>query len=387
MRRSLRHRLRVIMATLGLLLFAQSVSAMKLECWQNNVTTKDGLTCGWRTVWSGVNGQLLYHHQPAKLRSPASDGLAGPAKGLPMGVAASDAGASGVTLSGELRGDWDYVTGWLSFPYEVDGVHLEVLLRGFDTTETRYGVHSLGQWNGKLFWIDLGDGLPRLLPAQVWDANYVPAVDELPAQAGRLYFAGYVLFRQAGKEYAAEEWESGAAWADLWFVMDANDEQVLEISIDPYDDAGNYLESHHLAAGDQLQIFTNAYDLTDPDYVTLIDYMDPKLLTAEPTISLAYWQPNIDFTDPDLAAKAMPGFDTSGVDLELLLEGVWEDENGDTYYGYSNPPTALGYTWGEAKQIALGVSAAGGTSSGGGGGALLWLLLPLGVGLRLRRYG
>ena len=326
----------------------------------------------------GLPTTTLYRHQPAKSRADSEEGALA-ALSLPMGVAASGT-PSGVELTGTFHGAWERVTGWLTFPYEEDnGLELQVLLRGFEGSETESGHYTMGHWQGKIFWIDLGDGVPRLLPAQLWNADYIPDPDELPAQAGRLYHSGYLLYRQAGVSYPTDQWEEGAAWVDLWFVMDANDDQVLGLSIDVLDDDGNYIESRQLAAGDALQIFTNAYDLTEPDVVYLMDYMEMKTLNGEPNVSHAHRLPNIDFTDTDLALKAVAGFDTSRVNLELLLEGMWADENDEIRYGYSNPPMELGYTWGEARQIASGVVVSDPDSSGGGGGAMLWLPPLLGL--------
>ncbi len=330
-----------------------------------------------------------YRHTPTKPRGPSMVAPTAQEQAAPLlGALPTSNSTQSVTLLGEFRGAWDFVTGWLSFPYlDDDGEEVQVLLRGFFTEESEANHYSLGQWDGKLFWIDLGDGVPRLLPAQPWESNYVPEPGELPAVSGRLYHVGYLLFRQAGVSYPADQWADEAATAELWFVMDENDEQVLEFSIDLFNDNGDYLESRYLAAGDSLQIFTTAYDMADPYVVILIDYMEMKTLNSLPTITQAHWMPNIDFTDSDLAAKAAVGFDASAIELELMFEGEWYDDLGFTTYGYSNPPTALGYTWGEAKQIAAGVVSSSTASSSGGGGALVWLLLPLALvaGRRLHR--
>ncbi len=396
-------------AGLCLLLVAQPASALKIHC--NTQVSGDNApsvqydgsgSCNvvagvW---WSGENAHAVthYHQQASKPRVVPDTLEHEPGQGaLPMGLAPSGGAANSVTLEGEFRGAWDFVTGWLSFPYiDEDGEELQVLLRGFFTEQTEANHYSLGAWDGKLFWIDLGDGVPRLLPAQPWNNSYEPDEGELPAQAGRLYRVGYLLYRQAGESYPTDQWVSGAVNAELWFVMDENDEQVLEFSLDLYDDNGDFIESRYLAAGDALQIFTTAYDMADPNIVILIDYMEMKTLSGAPTITRSHWLPNIDYTDSDLAARATAGFDASAIKLELMFEGEWYSDwydydsdayYTDTYYGYSNPPTALGYTWGEAKQIASGVVSSSSSSSSGGGGALWWLLPPLGLGVWRRRVG
>ncbi len=378
MNHSLRYAALILAATL-LLLDIQPALAIVVELRMSNTSADNG------------PDTVLYRHLPSKPRGAGvvAGAQGAPEQGIPLlGALPATDGSQGVTPLGEFRGAWDFVTGWLSFPYlDEQGLEYQVLLRGFFTDEIEANHYSLGQWDGKLFWIDLGDGVPRLLPAQPWHAHYEPDVGELPAVSGRLYRVGYLLYRQAGESYPAEQWAKEAAWAELWFVMDENDEQVLDFSIDVYDDNDNRLGSRYLAPGDALQIFTNAYDMADPDVVILMDYMEMKTLSGLPTITQAHWMPNIDFTDADLAAKAALGFDASAIELELMFEGEWYDEWGDTTYGYSNPPTSLGYTWGEAKQIAAGVVSSGTTSSSGGGGALVWLLVPLAIWGRRRLHG
>ncbi|MFO7552859.1 MAG: hypothetical protein R6W80_15740 [Haliea sp.] len=281
-------------------------------------------------------------------------------------------------LQGSIDGNWDSVTGWITFPTYSDTEHLlYVLLRGFDGTLQSGSNYSFGGWNGKLFWIDLGDGVPRLLPAALWNDQYVPGTGELPAQSGRLYLSSNVLYRQAGADYPVTQWADEAAWADLWFVTDENN-QLKEISVDLYDDNANYLESRSLAPGDQLQILSQAYDLTDPTIVWMVFYMDFKTLNGQPTISEQHLEPNIDFTDTDLLKYAGSQFDSRALNLDLLLEGTGTDSNDNTVYGY-NTPTSLGYTWAEMAVLADGGTLGAASSGSSGGGAMSWLLLLLGM--------
>lgn len=279
-------------------------------------------------------------------------------------------------LTGSIAGDWDDVTGWISFPYDDGFGELSVLVRGLEGTKQTGDEYSFSGWDGEVFWINVGDGIPRLLAAKLENNTFIPTATDAFTQSGKLYSAGYVLYRQAGVSYSLNEWANGAVLGDLLFVIDNND-QVVEIVVEVYNDDGELIEKRILAAGDQLQMLTHAYKLNEPDQIYLLEYMDYKQISGQPSIEKAHYQPNVDFTDTDLLVRASDGFDSSTLQLELLVDAARLTAQDTVEFAF-NTPQDLGYTWGEAKQ------AFNTNTSSNGGGSFDWLLLLL-AGLGVAR--
>lgn len=280
------------------------------------------------------------------------------------------------TITGSIAGDWEFVTGWVGFPYTYNNQDFFALVRGFDGTKQAGDEYSFSGWDGKVFWIDMGDGIPHLVPSQLLTDDFEPFADDIFTQSGKLYDAGFVLFRAEGETYPANEWEEQAAWSHLLYVTDAND-QVLEVIVDVYNDNDEYLGSTYPRAGDQLQLRTHAYDLNDPQSVWMLEYMDFKTLTAQASIEKAHYLPQVDYKDPSLATRAGAQFDTSSLNLKLLLDAGRPDRLNSFNYQFAfNTPEPLGYTWGEARQAFNTTTTTTTTSTtSSGGGTFDWMIV------------
>ncbi len=290
----------------------------------------------------------------------------------PMGKA-----LTGETLAGELAGSWDEVAGVVTFPWQAgEGLELYLVALSLPAQSTGAAQYSAPGWQRELFFLDFGDGVPRLLSSYLLDADFTPQAGDVIDQAGQLWYSQFALYQEA-EELAGDAdfyagYAEGAAIADIRFV--ANDAgEVQQIAIDIYDDAGNYQYSVAPQAGDRLNPSFVGYELEQPDLLYALFYFDqPRAIIEEISLERSYYVPSA------LNDSALPeGFDSAGLEVAVLLEGV-KTVDGESSFAYS-VPQSLGYTWGKAQQS---------TSSGGGSSGVIapWLLVLLsGIGLVLRR--
>lgn len=284
----------------------------------------------------------------------------------------------GESLSGELSGNWDSVAGIITFPWQADAdLSLQLVALSLPAQSSGNGQYTATGWQRELFFLDFGDGVPRLLSSNLLEAEFTPQPGDVIDQPGQLWISQYALYQEAEELTADADfyagYAEGAAMADIRFV--ANDAgEVLQIAIDIYDDAGTYQYSVEPQAGDRINPSFIAYDLQQPDILYALYYFDQlKAITNAMTLQRSYYVPRA------INDSALPeGFDSADLNIAVLFEGVKTIE-GESSFAYG-PLTDLGYRWGEAKQSTA-------SASGGSSGALMpgLLVLLAGLGLHARR--
>lgn len=254
------------------------------------------------------------------------------------------------TLTGDLAGDWDVVTGFVTFPFSFDGIETDYLLvRGLPTERLPGGdTYQVNHWKRSAYWIDAGDGAPRLLSSELLDPNYVPDPDDPDdpfVDGGELNFAQLVLYREQGRNYSA--YPQQAAFGNLFFVVDPASGEVIDAAIDLYDAGSVYEKTVFLFEGDSLLPLLITYKLDEPEFLYYAEYGDYITLSQGFDIGLADHVPGRHFVDPALNDV---GFDAAAAPLMLLLEGFAEVPGDDPLWAYSKV-FPLNYTWNEAGQI------------------------------------
>ena len=287
----------------------------------------------------------------------------------------------GETLVGQLEGSWDAVTGVIAFPYQSEGgldlFQVALTLPAASVGEDQYAASG---WHREAFFLDTGDGVPRLVSAELIDPEFVPDPQDALFESGQLWAVTYLPYREIEELerdpnfYA--DYDGGASNADLRFVTD-DEGDVLQLAVDIYDAFDEYLYTVEPQIGDQFNLGFKGYDLAEPDIFYIHYYFaDTVAITDDMSLERRYYVPSA-ATDPELP----DGFDSADLDLFLILEGVSE-VNDEATFAY-NTPTTLGYTWGMAQQPATTGQANSGGSGAIGLGALVMLLL--GGCLRMRR--
>lgn len=287
----------------------------------------------------------------------------------------------GEVLQGELAGEWDEVFGALAYPTELPGEEGEFFLVGMllPAQAAGAGQYDVPGWHREGFFLDAGDGVPRLVAAALLDPEFVPEAGNPHTASGQLWTSQFVLYQEIEElERNANFYDSypeGASSADLSFVTD-DDGNVLELLVDIFDEFGEYRYTVAPQPGDLYNPGSTAFELSQPDFV-YIGYFFDDLQPFGEDVSLVrdYIVPSAE-TDPNLPE----GFDSADLEMFLILEGGRETDDSGAEFRYSTPK-ALGYTWGEANSIV------GGDSSRSGGGALglPMLTLLLGLGWARRR--
>jgi hypothetical protein len=259
------------------------------------------------------------------------------------------AGGEGETFFGDLAGDWDEVTGYITFPYSWDDVVDDyILVRGLPAERLPdSNTYQVNNWTRSAYWIDIGDGRPRFLSSKLLDPDYVPEPDDPFVDSGELNYAQLVLYREEGRDYSAYPEE--AAFGSLLFLVDPVSGQVIDAVVDLRDANGEYEKTEYLYVGDELQPLLNTYVLTEPESIYYAFYGDFITLSQDHTVDRASYIPGLDFVDPDLAELE---FDAYNAPLTLLLEGFSEPDKpeGDPEWAYSKV-YPLGYTWGEGIEV------------------------------------
>jgi hypothetical protein len=258
-------------------------------------------------------------------------------------TAAPAVSGQGQSLFANLPGEWDQVSGFVTFPYSFDGTTVDqLLLRGLPAQ--RIGVTDDYEVSGltrSAYWFDVGNGIPRMFSSELIDPNYVPAPGDPFSDSGQLNFSQLVKYRENGRDYSA--YPEGAAFATVFFVSDPVSGQVLDAIVDLYDANSEYEKTEYLYEGDSLQPLLLAYRLSEPEFLYFAEYGDFIPLSNNVSIGLANYVPGVDFVDPDLV-----GFDAANAPLQLLLEGYRQVPVGGVQWAYS-AVHPLGYTWGEAQ--------------------------------------
>ena len=260
--------------------------------------------------------------------------------------ATARSGLQGETLFGDLAGDWDVVTGFVTIPYSFDGITDDyLLLRGLPTERLAdSNTYQVNDWTRSAYWIDVGDGVPRVLSSELLDPNYVPDVDDPFEDSGELNYSQLVLYRVEGEDYS--EFENEAAFGVVFFLTDPASGEVIDAVIDLYSNNFEYEQTTYLFEGDELLPLLITYKLDEPEFLYYAEYGDFIVLSQNVEIGLANHVPGVDFIDPDLDKLE---FDAATVPLVLLLEGFAEPEEpeGDPTWAYSTP-SPLGYSWGQS---------------------------------------
>ncbi len=248
----------------------------------------------------------------------------------------------GQTLYGELPGTWDYVAGFVTFPYLLEGTTPDqLLLRGLPTELLSGDLYQVQGWQRNAYWIDAGDGIPRLLASELILPDYVPDPADPFVDSGHLNFAQLVLYREAGRDYSA--YPADGAYGTIWFVTDPQTGDVIDAIIDLYGPDNLYEKTEYLFENDSIKPLLITYRLSEPEFLYYTEYGEHIPLTQNVSIGLANHVPGVDYIDPFLNAI---GFDADQP-LELLLEGYLDLGNGEAQWAYSEV-YPLGYNWPEA---------------------------------------
>ncbi len=277
-------------------------------------------------------------------------------------AAVGEKALGGETLQGELAGNWDFVTGVLAFPYtSEDGLDLyqvALTLPGESLGNQRYAVAG---WQREAFFLDTGDGVPRLMSAELIDPAFVPEPQDALFESGQLWLVTYVPYQEIEElernpDFYAD-YPGAASNADVRFVTDDAGE-VLQVAIDIFDSFDEYQYSVEPVIGDRFNLGFKGYDLAEPDIFYIRYYFDqPIAITDEVSIERRYYVPD------GSSDTALPqAFDAADLELFLILEGVAEDTAGEASFAY-NTPSPLGYTWGEAKSSPAASSGSSGVVS------------------------
>lgn len=312
--------------------------------------------------YCGGNSTLVKSEAAYKRATPAFQNKAFVEKAL-----------GGETLRSRLEGPQDVVTGVLTFPWtDPDGLNLELVALSLPATATGGDSYEVSGWHRELFFLDVGDSVPRLLSALLIDPEFVPGPQDQVTASGQLWISQYMLYQEA-EELARDPdfyagFEGGGAVADLRFVTD-DAGNVLEMVIDIYDMAGDYQYSVPPKIGDRYNPSFTGYDLNEPDIFYALFYFEDLIeVTDDLSIQRRHFVPNASI-DPELPE----GFDSGPIRLSFFLEGI--RDNGDSReFSYGEVDT-FDYTWAEAKAVQ---APGGGGSSGAPGLPMLVLLLGLG---------
>ena len=336
----------------GVLLPATQAEAIPVQCTDTKQFSSSAVPIGSTRMSRGVVG---YKGLNRRARSKSAASSMASAKAL-----------GGETLNGELSGSWDQVYGVLTYPDPLGDPNIFVVGVSLPAQAKGDGQYEVPGWHREGFFLDTGDGVPRLLASSLLDANFVPESDDVLFESGQLWVSEFVLYREHEELERDPDfyqgYEYGATDADLRFVTD-DDGKVLQIAIDIYDQFGEYLYSVDPKPGDFYDPGMTYYDLREPNF-TYIGYYFSFLqeITGDLQLTREYLVPS-GASDPALPSD----YDSADVEPFLILEGGKETDDGDTF-AYSTP-TPLGYTWGEAKSA---------TSGGGSSGALgAWWLLAM----------
>lgn len=236
-----------------------------------------------------------------------------------------------------LNGDWDLVIGQIGFFHDFEDLGTSfVSIIGILTFPEESGVYSTVPWDRKAFWLDVGDGIPMHVAAELYD------IEDPEEENGDIHFIynNYsVSYQKQGIDYSQTEFNGEPI--NLVLITDL-DNNVLDYYIERYDENGVLLETGQFQIGDKIQTWTTIFDLDDPDtiWVTTMEE-NYRTITSEPQFSYRHLTPNKDF--PNSLTQNL--IDFSSIDLQLSLFGVNIDKvSGYESYLFSEPKD-LGMKW------------------------------------------
>lgn len=279
----------------------------------------------------------------------------------PLGNApAGAAGAGLINLVGELSGTWDGVDCNVVFSYDFSAVapaigRLQVLVRSYDADRVPGTPRYRASWDRAAYWLDFdgpGPSVPQLLGAIERTRGYVPATtgDPYPefatnpavqaactaASPCTVNITPYVLLREPGVDYSG--YPDLAASADVIFVANAQG-QAIAGAVDIYDANNQFVDTKPLTEGDQLQLTTVGYKLTEPGFFYLMQMTDFVALDDTLQIQLENYIPGVDFADPGLP----PDLNAGQLRMKLLLDG-YAAGGGTPNFALAGP-FDLGFDW------------------------------------------
>jgi hypothetical protein len=260
----------------------------------------------------------------------------------------------GETLFGDMSGEWDRVTGFVTFPHSFDGIEDDyLLLRGLPAERLPDSdTYQINGWNRSTYWIDTGNGVPRLLSSELLEPNYVPEPDDPFKDSGELNFSQLIRYREQGRDYDNEGFPGGAAFGSLFFLVDPADGEVIDAVIALFDANNQFEKVEYLYEGDEMQPLLISYKLDEPEYLYYAEYGEFIVLSENVEIGPANHVPGVDFVDPDLDKLE---FNAATAPLFLLLEGfaASAEPEVDPVWAYSTP-NPLGYNWGQSAVSIFG---------------------------------
>lgn len=233
-------------------------------------------------------------------------------------------------FSGTLAGNWQEIIGNVCFWHTYPGSQETqlILIIGLPAVPTGNGNYKTTGWDKKVFWIDVGDGVPMHLPMQ-----FTTSLDENgnPVTDSKSYTANNLFYRLPGKDYS--KFEFGGQMANMWISTDL-DNTPLYCSIDLYDENGEYTETVEPKAGDQIQSWTSSIAVDEPGAFYMTTMEDTyRTITRSMRIFYDHLTPNVDFDN----AKTKDLIDFSEVELIYILSAMNVDDMGIPTYGLSTP--------------------------------------------------
>ncbi len=274
--------------------------------------------------------------------------------------------SSSSVFVGEIDGTWEDIDGYFSIPYTLPILgQMNILLRGFPTQSLGGNRYAVSGWDRSVYWLDVGDGTPRLLQALELASDYVPDPDDyfhgspdvlntcVTGAGCTLNLVPYLRYQEFGADYSergVEENEIRFDEIQMAFVTDSNgdaiDAAVLFNDQTPTDPIQPFQE------GDTILLSTLAYKIDEPEYIYALGYM-PAFEPLQPSanITRANFVPGVDFIDPDLPAN----LDAGNRPVRLILDASNGDGSG---YGIGGTRTAefayggpfdLGFKWKDAQ--------------------------------------
>jgi hypothetical protein len=270
---------------------------------------------------------------------------------------------------GEIAGNWDDVDGYFSLPYNVEKLgEVNILLRGFPARPVGGVRYAVEGWDRSVYWLDVGDGTPRLLQALELANDYVPEADDYffdsevvvdTCSAGArctLNLVPYLRYQEFGADYTDRGAEENGVVFDeiqLAFVTDGEGDAIdAAVLFDP-EDVPDAIQPFEL--GDKILLATLAYKIDEPEYIYALGYMEAFApLTLDASIGRANYIPGTDFIDPELP----PDLDAGNRPVRLILDA--SSGHGDGYgtggerppgaFSYAGP-FALGFVWRNAQSF------------------------------------
>lgn len=265
-----------------------------------------------------------------------------------------------LTLVGELPGNWDDVDGNVVFTHDFSATHpaigiVQVLVRGFSAVREAGTPRYRVGWDRAAYLLDFdgpGPSVPHLLGAIERTNGYVPAAagDPYPEFADDPAVQGectaqspctvnitpFVLLREPGVDYSA--YPDLAATADLLFVANAQGQAIAGV-VDIYDENEEYVETKPLTEGDQLQLSTVGFKLSEPNFLYIVSVTDFVALDDQLQIQLENHIPGLDFPDPSLPAN----FNAAQLRMKLLLD-AYTGVGATATFALAGP-FDLGFNW------------------------------------------